>query len=88
MTIDVDIDEIENLRRAMLEQLNSSAGERAALEAEHGQVWDTAELQRDFSVESFLAPFVLARRKSDGKLGTLMFQHMPRYYFDFMGEDE
>lgn len=83
MTIDVDIDEIENLRRAVLEQLNSSAGERPALEAEHGQVWDTAELQRDFSVQSFLAPFVLVQRKSDGVMGTLMFQHAPRFYFDF-----
>lgn len=81
------IDETEGIRRLMVEQLNSSAGERAALEAEHGQVWDTAELQRDFSVQSFLAPFVLVRRKSDDKLGTLMFQHMPRYYFDFRGDE-
>lgn len=77
------IDETEGIRRAMVELLNSNPGERDALEAVHGQVWDTAELQRDFSVEAFMAPFVLARRKSDGKLGTLMFQHMPRFYFDW-----
>lgn len=77
------IDETESIRQLMLEQINSSPGERAALEAEYGQVWNTEELQCDFAVEGFLAPFVLARRKSDGKLGTLMFQHAPRFYFDW-----
>jgi hypothetical protein len=56
---------------------------RSRLEAEHGQVWNTAELQTDFDVEGFLAPYVAVRRKSDGKQGSLKFTHMPRFYFGF-----
>jgi len=56
---------------------------RQELEREFGQVWDTSELQRDFEVEGFGAPFVVVRRKSDGQRGSLEFQHMPRFYFSF-----
>jgi hypothetical protein len=45
--------------------------------------WDTAELQRDFNVVGFLAPFVVVTRKSDGVKGTLEFTHQPRVYFNF-----
>lgn len=48
-----------------------------------GETWTTDELQRDFTVEAFLAPYVVVRRKSDGKKGTLEFKHSPRIYFDF-----
>lgn len=48
-----------------------------------GQQWDTAQLQEDFEVLGFAAPFVVVRRKSDGKRGTLEFTHRPRVYFDF-----
>jgi hypothetical protein len=52
---------------------------------EYGQdnVWDTEGVQRDFEITGFLAPFVTARRKADNVKGTLMFCHMPRFYFDF-----
>lgn len=56
---------------------------RQQLEAEYGQVWDTTELTRDFEVKGFGAPFVVVRRKTDGKLGSLRFIHMPRFYYDF-----
>jgi hypothetical protein len=45
--------------------------------------WNTAELQRDFEVFDFLAPFVMVKRKSDGKVGTLEFTHSPRVYFNW-----
>lgn len=45
------------------------------------QVWDTDQLREDFEVTGFAAPFVVARRKADGVLGSLMFAHNPRYYF-------
>ena len=48
-----------------------------------GETWTTEELQRDFSVEGFAAPYVIVRRKSDGAKGTLEFTHSPRVYFDF-----
>ena len=77
-------DTTENARRELVSKINSEPGERAALEAEHGQVWDTDELQRDFEVRGFLAPLVVVRRRSDGVLGSLMFQHDPRFYFRFL----
>jgi len=56
---------------------------RAELEAIHSQVWDTDELQRDFKVEGFMWGLCIARRKSDGMIGTLDFVHMPRLYYGF-----
>jgi hypothetical protein len=59
--------------------------ERARLEAIHGKgnVWDTNELTTLFSVKSFLAPFCMVTRKSDGANGAVEFQHYPRFYFNF-----
>jgi hypothetical protein len=50
-----------------------------------GPRWDTATLQRDFTVEGFAAPYVVVRRKSDGARGTLQFVQTEtgRWYFDF-----
>jgi hypothetical protein len=31
-----------------------------------------------------MAPFVVVRRKADGRKGSLEFQHHPRFYFNFM----
>ena len=76
-------DPTESVRRAMVQEVNSQAGDRGRLEARHGQVWDTRELQQDFTVESFCAPFMVATRKETGKRGTLMFQHNPRFYFNW-----
>jgi hypothetical protein len=60
-----------------------TASERARLEAAQGQVWNTIELQKDFEVKGFMAPFVVVKRKSDGQKGSLCFQHSPRFYFGF-----
>lgn len=57
--------------------------EREELQNLFGEVWNTSELQRDFEVISFRAPCVAVVRKSDGKSGTLQFQHSPRYYYNF-----
>ena len=38
---------------------------------------------RDFEVKGFAAPLVVVRRRSDAVLGTLFFQHEPRFYFGF-----
>jgi hypothetical protein len=77
------IDPTEDARRALVAVINGQAAERAALEERYGQVWDTSELADDFEVLGFAAPFVVVRRKAGGKLGSLMFQHFPRYYFSF-----
>ena len=76
-------DETEQFRRAEVARINAEAAERTALEVRHGQVWNTAQLQADFIAESFAAPFIIVRRKSDGQRGTLTFQHSPRFYWGF-----
>ena len=73
----------ENIRRHRQAEINSEANDRAALESKHGQVWDTKELACDFVVTGFLAPLVVVKRKSDGVVGSLEFQHSPRLYFNF-----
>jgi hypothetical protein len=54
-------DETEAIRRQQFAEINAQPGSREALEAEHGQVWDTQELGQDFQVEGFCAPYVVAR---------------------------
>lgn len=53
------------------------------LRAKHGQLWTTKELTRDFTVNSFAAPYVGVTRNSDGQRGWLEFTHRPRFYFSF-----
>lgn len=57
------------------------AAARPEYEAKHGQVWTTAEMQAEFTVMGFAAPYVVVTRKSDGKVGSLQFTHSPRFYF-------
>ncbi|HEY7118885.1 MAG TPA: hypothetical protein VH475_20010 [Tepidisphaeraceae bacterium] len=86
LDVDVDVD-VETMRRAMTATVNASAATRDELAAAHGAVWDTAELQREFEVLGFAAPFVVVRRWADGRKGSLMFQHDPRFYFAFHPDD-
>ena len=76
-------DPTENIRREMVAAINSNAAERAALEERHGQVWDSDEIREDFDVIGFAAPMMIVSRKSDGKRGSLVFQHSPRFYWGF-----
>lgn len=76
-------DPTEAVRRELVAQINAEPGSREALEASHGQVWDTNQLCKDFEVLGFMAPVVVVRRRSDGVKGSLFFQHNPRFYFDF-----
>ena len=79
-------DPTESIRREMVAEINAEPGSREYLEAKHGQIWTTKELQQDFEVLSFAAPLVVVRRRSDGAKGSLKFQHNPRFYFDFSPE--
>lgn len=76
-------DSIEMTRGALAVRINSQATDRAALEAHYGRVWSATQLADDFEVIGFAAPFVVVRRKTDNRLGSLLFQHHPRYYFAF-----
>jgi hypothetical protein len=83
------MDETEQPRREMVQAINgaveseSPLTERQRLEGIYGKVWDTDEVRNEFEVIGFMAPFTLVKRKSDGAKGVLMFQHSPRFYFDF-----
>jgi hypothetical protein len=84
------MDATESVRRSMVGEINrqvesdSEVAERKRLEEQYGQVWNTQEVSADFTITGFMAPFVGVTRKSDGKTGVLMFQHSPRFYFDFV----
>lgn len=79
-------DPTEAKRREMVAEINAEPGSRQDLEARHGQVWNTSELQSEFEVIGFLAPVIVVRRRCDGIKGSLTFQHNPRFYFDFSPE--
>ena len=79
-------DPTETIRRQQLAEINADPGSREALEAKHGQVWDTNQLREEFEVLGFAAPLIVVRRRSDGVKGSLYFQHNPRFYFDFQAD--
>jgi len=79
-------DATESIRREMINEINADPGSREHLEANHGQVWDTSELTRDFEVRGFMAPIVVAKRRADNVLGSLEFQHNPRLYYGFKAD--
>jgi len=81
------LDPTEGSRQKRLEPINAEPGSRTALEAVYGQVWDTSELQRDYIVIGFLAPFVVVLRRDNREEGGLEFQHQPRFYFNYRSND-
>jgi hypothetical protein len=81
-------DPTEPIRRERLVEINAEPGNRAALEAQYGQVWTTEELAEEFEVIGFMAPLAVVRRKADGVKGSVEFQHQPRFYFDFKPHEE
>lgn len=76
-------DPTEEIRRQRLADINAEPGNRKVLEAVYGQVWDTQQLAEEFVVTAFIAPLVVVRRKADDAVGSLEFQNMPRFYFDW-----
>jgi hypothetical protein len=77
-------DPTEAARRERLVEINAEPGSREALDAEHGQVWNTEQLTQEFEVLGFLAPLVVVRRRAGGVKGSLEFQHSPRLYWGFV----
>ena len=82
------LDPTETIRRQRLAEINLEPGSRDALAAAYGQVWDTNELRNEFDALGFMAPLVVVRRKSDGRKGSLEFQHAPRFFFNFIPHEE
>jgi hypothetical protein len=54
---------------------------------DHGPAWSTESLVADFEVLGYAAPFVVARRRVDGVMGSLMFTHQPRVYFGWAPDE-
>ena len=73
-------DPTSQARREMI-----AAGQpQADLAADEGRRWTTAEMQAEFEVIGYAAPFVVVQRRSDGQRGSLEFTHSPRVYFGFV----
>ena len=52
------------------------------------RTWSTQELQRDFEIIGFCAPYVAVIRKVDGRKGSLQFRHTPREYWGWIEDRE
>ena len=59
--------------------------EKNELEEQYGEgnVMDTNEATEKYEFEGFMAPFAVVIDRETRVKGTLTFQHMPRFYFDF-----
>lgn len=79
-------DPTETIRRTEAAAINAAPGSREYLEAKFGDVWDTSQLQSEFTVLGFMAPYVVVQRKSDGVKGSVKFQHDPRLYYSFSAD--
>ena len=60
--------------------------EKQELENLHKEVLTTSEAIEKYEFIAFCAPFVEVRRRADDCLGTLEFQHSPRFYFNFLSD--
>lgn len=76
----------EMYRRQKFLSLNRESANRAKLQERHGQVWDHEQMQKEFSVRGFLAPYVMVTNKETGARGVLEFQNSPRFYFRWTEE--
>jgi len=76
-------DDTEDLRRAMI----ASGQPQHDLERAE-QRWNTDALREEFIVHGFLAPFIIVTRKADGVKGSMEFTHSPRFYFNFMPDND
>ena len=73
------MDESEYLRHMLID-----SGKTYEMMAEAKHKWNTEQIQNEYVIHNFLAPFVSVTRKCDGTKGTMMFTHHPRWYFNFV----
>ena len=88
------MDSTEGIRRIMVAEINSrlSGDEKTRyneLCAEYGadNVYDTQAMSERFTIDGFMAPFVVGRNKETGEKGSLMFCHSPRFYFGWQPDN-
>lgn len=75
------------MRIDMVRDINSAHADRSDLIAKYGQVWNLEQLSCEFHILAFSAPFVIVRRRVDECVGSVLFQHNPRWYFQFTPYD-
>ena len=75
--IDMKRAEIKPDMKGISDKISQSVGEKVF------RIEKQKELTKEFEVLGFLAPFVMVRERSTGRKGSLLFQHWPRFYFDF-----
>ena len=83
----MSIDHTEAFRRQAAKKLNDVEGSREYLEKQPGKIWSTTELAKEFEVIGFMAPFVVVKNLETGERGSLFFQDIPRYYFNFRSDN-
>lgn len=74
--------EEEQLRIRLARKINANPKTYEELQKESAQVWTNEEFKEQFYKVGFLAPFVFATHRKTGKEMFLMFQHLPRFYFE------
>jgi hypothetical protein len=82
------LDETEAIRRERAAELNAVGWGREILEGTYGKVYSTDELRAEFEVMGFYAPLVVVKSKADGSLGSFEFQHAPRFFFNYVRDEQ
>lgn len=77
---------IEAMRMKMASIINSKPKTREELTKDFGNVYDCEDIHTAYEIIGFAAPFVYVKEKANGKKGTLIFQHNPRFYYSFEEE--
>jgi len=82
----MNTDKTEAIRRNLVNEINTYPADRKELENAYGKdnVWNTEELDKEFEIIGFLAPFAVVKRKSNWVKGSVMFQANPRFYYHFV----
>ena len=50
--------------------------------------YTTAELREEFDVLGFSMGYVVLKRKADGQVGSMQFDHAPRVYYGWVPDGE
>jgi len=74
---------VDERRRHLIEEINAFPKTRRELESLGHEVWDRKELDSDFEVLGFRAPFVVVENLVNGMRGSLLYQEDPRFYYGF-----
>ena len=68
-------------KERLLEELKEAYPDVHQAIQEDGECWTTEEVQEDFEITGFMAPFVTAVKRETKEKGTLVFVHRPRVYY-------